>query len=130
MNNTTTFDIFGYCGSVTLTFMLIPQLIHTYRVKDASNLDWTFLALQFLSALFGLIYGIGVYRETDLITALPIFVQNPSVLISTIILIYMKFIYDKKKVIEVDSPPPPPQINVSDLHSPQRSLREHDFPPQ
>lgn len=90
----TPFDIVGYCGIVSLSFMLIPQVRQTYRQKTATHLNWTFLFLQTLASSCGFVYGIGVYQESDLATAIPLLVQNPCVAISSVVLIIMKIKYD------------------------------------
>ena len=51
-------ELFGYLGALGVSLLLIPQVIKTYKEKNASSLSPGFLVLNIWTALFFLIYGI------------------------------------------------------------------------
>ena len=79
-------NILGYCGAVCLVISLIPQLIHTYKLKKVDNISYLFICLQILTCVLFLIYGI-------LLMEIPLILANSCVLIQLIILMFFKKIY-------------------------------------
>lgn len=82
-------DIFGYIGGFLIGILLIPQIIHTYKTKDSKGLSYLFLTLGCLADLFMLIYGF-------FIESAPLISANFLNLFCNIVLIGMKYMYDKE----------------------------------
>jgi uncharacterized protein with PQ loop repeat len=88
------YNIFGYFAIIGFASMYIPQISKTYRTKKASDLSWEMLFIQFMSTCFSVIYSVGVYEEGGIDVALPLFIGNPLVLTSVIVLMYLKYRYN------------------------------------
>lgn len=86
-------NAFGYVAAVSLSLMAIPQVVHTFRTRDASGLSWMFLWLQFITGTSFTIYGFGVWHNTDLVTALPLLIPNPLNFLCVLALMTMKVVF-------------------------------------
>jgi MtN3 and saliva related transmembrane protein len=76
-------DIIGYIGATCLTITLLPQLYKTYKEKSANDISYGFIALNLLTCILFLIYGI-------LLKEIPIILANVILLIQNIILLFLK----------------------------------------
>ena len=85
--------ICGYVGTVGLIFMLLPQLHHIYKTKDASGTAWGFIALQYVVSINYIVYGVSLH-------ALPIIISNGGNLISVLCITGCKLTYDDPTVQE------------------------------
>jgi uncharacterized protein with PQ loop repeat len=83
-------QVSGYVGAGLITLMTIPQVIHTYKTRDATGLSWYTLVCQFLVGVAFLIYGVSVATITDINTALPLLISNPINMTAVAILMIMK----------------------------------------
>ena len=79
-------EIFGYLGAFFLTVTLIPQLILTFRSKKTDDISYGFIALQIITCIFFLIYGI-------LLEAMPLILANSTVLTQLLLLGILKLKY-------------------------------------
>jgi len=79
-------EIAGWGGGFLVCIMQMPQFIKTYKSKDVSGLSWGMLILHCMSGLLWLTYGI-IYNLQ------PIYGANVFFLITTMGIMYMKFIY-------------------------------------
>ncbi len=62
------FNAFGYVGASLVAFMLLPQILHTRRQKDASGIAWPFAIAQMaISACFS-VYGSGLALDSGWVT--------------------------------------------------------------
>jgi MtN3 and saliva related transmembrane protein len=86
-------DVFGYLGCVFLVITLVPQLVKTYKTKRADDISPIFVVLALFTTIIYLTYGI-------LIDEKPIITANSILLFQNFLLLYFKFIYSSKNVIE------------------------------
>jgi MtN3 and saliva related transmembrane protein len=61
-------EIVGYLGAGCLTITLLPQLYHTIKTKKVDDISFGFIALQIITCILFLIYGI-MLKEKPLIIA-------------------------------------------------------------
>ena len=83
-------QVVGYLGALFLTITLLPQLYHTYKLKNADNISIYFLLLQIKTCSLFLTYGI-------LLRELPLILANTIVLLQSFILFFLKIYYGRKK---------------------------------
>ena len=83
-------QVVGYIGAVFLTITLLPQLYHTYKLKNVDNISIYFLLLQIKTCSLFLTYGI-------LLGELPLILANTLVLLQSFILFFFKIHYSRKK---------------------------------
>ena len=50
------YEVIGYIGSVLLILSLSPQLIKTYKTKNANDISFRFIAMQIITCLVLLTY--------------------------------------------------------------------------
>lgn len=79
-------ELFGYLGAFFLTITLIPQLILTCKTQKTDDISYGFIALQILTCIFFLIYGI-------FLNAMPLMIANSTVLTQLLIMAFLKFKY-------------------------------------
>ena len=82
-------EIVGYLGAGCLTITLLPQLYHTIKTKKVDDISFGFIALQIITCILFLIYGI-MLKENPLIIA------NSLVGIQIIIFLGLKLLFRKK----------------------------------
>ena len=75
-----------------LSILMLPQIYQTYKSKDASGISSWFLIFELITTALWIIYGIGFLLEGTQ-DGIPIIIANTFMMISTLILIYMKKIY-------------------------------------
>ncbi|TSC82460.1 MAG: MtN3 and saliva related transmembrane protein [Parcubacteria group bacterium Gr01-1014_20] len=80
---------FGYVAAVTGTFLMLPQVIKSWRTKRVEDLAIGTVILYFVNCLLWLIYGI-------LITATPVIVANGIGLLVSIFQVAIKVRYGKQ----------------------------------
>ena len=66
-----------------------PQLIHAYQTKKTNDISWLFIWFNFIMCIIWIIYG---YYADDLI----VIITDVLIEVQVIILIGLKFHYDKK----------------------------------
>lgn len=91
------YEICGTLGSILISFQLLPQLLHTYKVKNTVGLSLKFILINALVCILYIIFGYGVY-EMSTLKGLPILLSNSTLLICDIILLYMVKIYKNNAV--------------------------------
>lgn len=74
----------------------IPQIIHTCRTKKAGDISGLFLFLRFTSAILWIIYS-SIEFNLDIIISWII------TLVSSIVLLYYKYIYKKTEEVELQN---------------------------
>jgi uncharacterized protein with PQ loop repeat len=94
--------ICGYVGTAGLICLLLPQLYHVYRTKDASGTAWGFIGLQYVVSVNYIVYGTAI-------DATPIVISNACNLVSVVGITACKLIY---------TTPPASQKNddMDDIH--------------
>ena len=80
-------EVFGYLGAACLTLTLLPQLYHTIKTKKVQDISYGFIALQILTCILFLIYGI-MLKEN------PIIIANGVVCIQLFIFLGLKIKYN------------------------------------
>jgi MtN3 and saliva related transmembrane protein len=82
MNN----DYVGYFGSFLISINLIPQIYHIYKIKNVKSISIISYFLNIFSAILMIAYGV-------LINKLPIIISNSMILIFSIIMLFLKYLY-------------------------------------
>ena len=84
INKTT--EIFGYLGATCLTITLLPQIYHTIKTKKVDDISFGFIALQIITCILFLIYGIRLKEK-------PLIIANSLVGIQIIIFLCLKILF-------------------------------------
>lgn len=92
----TIFDVFGYLGSITYAFVLVPHAIKVYYYKDINSLNNNHLIIQFISNTCGVIYSVGLLRENDFVTIFPILFANMFCMVVNIFIFFVIYLYIKQ----------------------------------
>ena len=82
-------EIVGYLGAGCLTITLLPQLYHTIKTKKVDDISFGFIALQIITCILFLIYGIMLKEK-------PLIIANSLVGIQIIIFLGLKILFKKK----------------------------------
>ena len=85
-------QVIGYLAAFFLVITLLPQVYHTYRLKNADSISIYFLLLQVKTCSLFLTYGI-------LLGEMPLILANCLVLIQSFILVSFKIHYSKKNKV-------------------------------
>ena len=88
-------QVFGYIGCSLLVTTLIPQIYTNYKSKTMKDVSIIFILLQNLTCIIFLIYGC-------LLQEYPLIIANGIVEFQCLILLSMKFIYDKDGELTVN----------------------------
>ena len=84
-------NLIGYIAAVIGTFLMLPQVIKSWRTKKVGDLSMGTVVLYFVNCLLWLIYGI-------LIAATPVIVANSIGLATSIFQLALKVRYGKKEI--------------------------------
>ena len=82
-------ETFGWTAGVLCFVILIPQLVHIWKIESANDLSIVFLALNEVCCMCYIIYGL-------IIGSLPIAVCDAGILVVNTLLIISKKILDKR----------------------------------
>lgn len=82
-------EIIGYIGTVISTVSFIPQVIKVYKTKQAKDISYPAFSLIGIGNVIWLMYGI----MTD---SFPIILANALIGLLVLIIILLKFRYEKK----------------------------------
>ena len=77
----------GMAAMVCASLIHVPQLLHTYRTKSATDISWGFVASNAVVCTLSGAYGY-------LIDRMPVYVSNTVCLLNTCVLGCMKYRYD------------------------------------
>ncbi len=80
----------GYIGSTTVAFLQVPQVLKTYRSKQADELSWGMVLLNLFASIIWFTYGVILVKA-------PIIVANIIYFISNVSLTVMKIKYQGNK---------------------------------
>lgn len=83
------YDYVGYCGSFLISINLIPQIYHIYKNKNVKSISIISYILNVFSAILMITYGL-------LIDKLPIIIANSMVFIFSIIMLFLKYLYNEE----------------------------------
>jgi MtN3 and saliva related transmembrane protein len=82
-------NVVGYAAAVVGTFLMLPQVIKSWRTKRVEDLSFGMTILYFFNCLLWLIYGL-------LLAAAPMIIANSAGLVISIILVALKLHHGKK----------------------------------
>ncbi|MFM2360470.1 MAG: hypothetical protein RLY16_2463 [Bacteroidota bacterium] len=85
------YDIVGHIGSAISSITFIPQVYQVYKTKSVEDLSLSMITIVFISTLVWIVYGVGK-------GAWPVIICNCIISVLSLLLIYFKFRYAKKKV--------------------------------
>ncbi len=83
-------EFIGFCAAFLTTAAFLPQVYQTWKTKDVSALSLPMLFMFFVGILAWLVYGFLKHSPSMI-------VANGLTIISSILLIYFKLKYRKKK---------------------------------
>ena len=87
-------DLVGYVGSVLLGITLIPQVVTTYKGKNAENISAVYLILQMTSCVCFIVYSYVLH-------SLPIIICNGLVLLFSTSLLVAKYKFKNNNYLEI-----------------------------
>lgn len=82
-------ELIGYIGGVLTLVNMLPQVLKTYRLKDAKDISTPMIIIYGLSMIFWTIYAY-------FIDSWPLLISCAISLIITVIQIYLMLQYNKK----------------------------------
>ena len=88
-------SVYGYIGGGFVSITLVPQIIHTIRLKRVEQLSSIFLITNTIGTVFMLIYSI----QESLV---PVFITNTFIFVCNITLCGLYIIY-RRRSAEVQS---------------------------
>ena len=80
----------GLVSSILITIMFVPQVVHVYKTKDTHAINYTFLFINLLASVMGLIYSI-------YFSVVPMIVANTSAGLFSVSLVSMKYVNELKE---------------------------------
>ena len=83
-------QIIGYLAGASVVTLNIPQIVAIIKNKSASDVSLLTILLNLLAGFLFLIYGILLFQ-------FPLIINNGLYIIITLILLYCKIYFDKKK---------------------------------
>ena len=83
-------EIIAAIATVLVIVSWIPQLIKAYQTKSLKDFSYWFVIIVILATSIWIFYGIAIHDSA-------IAIGNSVILIFPVILIIMKFYYDRKK---------------------------------
>jgi len=88
-------DLVGYLAGILLTLCFLPQILKTYRLKQADEISMVMLALSLASATLYEIYA-------WLLELWPVFIMNGVFSLLIAVEIWLKVYYDKQIIDQTD----------------------------
>jgi MtN3 and saliva related transmembrane protein len=95
MSDIDVYTIFGYLGSLSVSLIMVPQVIKTYQIKHADQLSTAMVLLQLAGASFFMVFAVGIQSKSGITDAIPLFIANGMVLVLASMLLYMKLVVYK-----------------------------------
>ncbi len=89
-------DVSGLVSSIIICLMFVPEVIHVYKYKDANALSYTFLNLNLIASILGLIYSI--YYNV-----VPMTITNISAGLFSLVLFRFKYVNEVKENTQLDN---------------------------
>ena len=75
----------GVASSVLISVMFVPQVVHSFRTRDTSGINYSFLFINLLASTMGLVYSLH-FR------VIPMIIANTSATLFSLILIPLKLL--------------------------------------
>jgi len=96
MGTDTLINWLGLVSAVLISIMFVPQIVHVYKTKDTHAINYTFLGLNVMASILGLVYSIHFH-------VVPMIVANTSAGLFSVSLAGMKFVNGlKEETLEYD----------------------------
>ncbi len=83
-------ELIGYLGGIFIMISFVPQVIKTYKTKNADDVSLQMLLATLIGMIFWIFYGI-------FIAAVPIIVMNIMFTTTVLLEIYLKSKYSSKR---------------------------------
>ena len=83
-------EIIAAVATILVVVSWIPQLIKAYTTKSLKDFSYWFVTIVILATLAWIIYGIAIQDSA-------IIIGNSVILLFPVLLLIMKFYYDRKK---------------------------------
>jgi MtN3 and saliva related transmembrane protein len=83
-------EVVGLIGSALSSITFIPQVVLAWKTKSVGDLSLSMIVIVILSTLVWLVYGFGR-------GALPVIIANSIIFILSLVLLYFKLAFVKKK---------------------------------
>lgn len=84
-------DSAGYCGAVVGTFLMLPQILKTWKTKQMEDVSHATVILYVFNCLFWLIYGLGY-------SAAPVIIANGIALVISIVQVRFKVKFSTRAI--------------------------------
>ena len=91
MDSISIVDYIGYIGSILISITFIPQIVHTYKIKDSSGISKPFIFINMIGTVCMLIYG--VYENL-----VPVIISNSLILFLLLLLTFLICIYRNREI--------------------------------
>ena len=83
-------EIIAAIATILVVVSWIPQLFKAHKTKSLKDFSYWFITIVILATLIWIIYGIAIHDSA-------IAIGNSVILLFPVLLIIMKFYYDRKK---------------------------------
>lgn len=83
-------EVVGLLGSALSSITFIPQVVRTWKTRSVADLSLSMMVIVAMSTLVWLVYGFGR-------NALPVIICNAIIFVLSLVLIYFKFAFAKRK---------------------------------
>lgn len=83
-------DVSGLTSSILICLMFIPEVIHVYKNKDAKAISYSFLSLNLLASILGLVFS--MYYNV-----IPMTITNFSAGFFSLTLFHFKYVNELKE---------------------------------
>jgi len=90
------FYIVSYLSNLITIIRLIPQLIHTYKLKDVESLSKISIFLQMFNSILLISYSFGLLELDDINIFLVLIIPQIFIIVFCVIQLYLIKIYIKK----------------------------------
>lgn len=88
-------DLIGYLAGILLTFSFLPQILKTYKLKQADEISMVMLFITFASAISYEIYS-------WLLELWPVFIMNGIFSLLVAVEIWLKIYYGRQVIDQTD----------------------------
>jgi uncharacterized protein with PQ loop repeat len=90
MNTDTLINWIGLVSAAMISIMFVPQVVHVHKTKDTHAINYTFLGINVIASILGLIYSVHF-------NIVPMIVANTSAGLFSVSLAGMKFVNGLKE---------------------------------
>jgi uncharacterized protein with PQ loop repeat len=84
------YEYIGYVGAALISINLVPQVYHIYHIKNADSISTSAIALNIISSIIMLAYGICIEQY-------PVIISNGMICMFYVAIGYFKYIFQSAK---------------------------------